>query len=120
MAALGLGHSMSQAFGVVLFLGLNSSLATQISQAYGQGKLKLCGQYVMRAQMNNLMLFVPIAFLMAMSGHIFQMIGQPAEVGLMASQFLWVSLPHILFTEIFDVKKQQLVSYRLSSVQMFA
>ena len=39
MAGLGLGHAITQCFGIMVFLGLNSSLATQVSQAYGLNKL---------------------------------------------------------------------------------
>ena len=35
LAGLGLGHAISQCLGIMIFLGLNSSLATNISQAYG-------------------------------------------------------------------------------------
>ena len=31
IAGLGLGHSVTQCFGIMVFLGLNSSLATEIS-----------------------------------------------------------------------------------------
>lgn len=70
--------------------------------------------------MNNLMLFVPIAFLMTMSGELFKMTGQPAEVSHIASRLLWVLLPHILFTAMFDVQKHLMNSFRLSSVHMIA
>ena len=49
MAGLGLGHSITQCFGIMIFLGLNSSLATNLSQAYGLNKLQLCGQYMNQA-----------------------------------------------------------------------
>ena len=49
LAGLGLGHSVTQCLGIMVFLGLNSSLATNISQAYGLNKLPLCGQYMNQA-----------------------------------------------------------------------
>ena len=46
LAGMGLGRAITESMGIMIFLGLNSSLATNISQAYGLQKLQLCGQYV--------------------------------------------------------------------------
>ena len=46
LAGLGLGHSVIQALGIMILIGLNSALQTQISFAYGQKKLTLCQKYV--------------------------------------------------------------------------
>ena len=61
-----------------------------------------------------------MAFLLSMSGHIFALVGQKEEVSNIAVKFLWAILPHILFTEMFDIHKHQLNCYRLSYVQMVA
>lgn len=37
-----------------------------------------------------------------------------------AVRFIWVAMPHVLFTEMFDIHKHQLNCYRLSYVQMSA
>ena len=46
LAGLGLGHSVIQALGIMILIGLNSALQTQISFAFGQKKLTLCQKYV--------------------------------------------------------------------------
>ena len=46
IAGLGLGQTVTQCLGIMIFLGLNSSLATKMSKAYGLKKLQLCGQYM--------------------------------------------------------------------------
>ena len=48
------------------------------------------------------------------------MIGQDPEVSDIAQQFIWASLPHLLFTATFDVQKHQLNCFRLSYLQMIA
>ena len=61
---LGIGQAISQCCGILIFLGLNSALSTQLSQAYGQEKLLLCGLFVNQAHILNIILFIPLAALM--------------------------------------------------------
>ena len=104
-AGLGLGHSISQSLGVMIFLGLNSALATHLSQAYGRRNLDLCGRYMNQMRLKNLCLFVPVAILLANMGYILDLIGQDEGVTTEAVKFLWASLPHIFFTQLFDIQK---------------
>ena len=46
LAGLGLGQTVTQCLGIMIFFGLNSSLATKMSKAYGLKKLQLCGHYM--------------------------------------------------------------------------
>ena len=51
LAGLSLGHSAIQALGIMILIGLNSALQTQVSFAYGQKKLTLCQKYVNQTHM---------------------------------------------------------------------
>lgn len=63
---------------------------------------------------------MPIALLLSASGLIFNIIGQDEKVSDIAVTFIRVALPHVLFTEMFDIQKHQLNCYRLSYIQMSA
>ena len=94
IAGLGLGQSLSQALGIMIFLGLNSALSTQISQAYGlsqssgvcnsESALKLCGHYVNQAYIQNWVLFIPIGLMLANMQFFFELIGQDSTVAMYA------------------------------------
>ena len=73
-----------------------------------------------RAHIQNLILFLPITLLLSASGYFFNLLGQNEEVSTIAVNLIWVLMPHVLFTEMFDIQKHQLNSYRLSYVQMSA
>lgn len=103
MAGLGLGHCITQALGITIYLGFNSRLATIISQAYGVGNLQLCGQYVNEAHWQNLCLFIPISFVMATIAIFFTQLGQSPEVASIAATFIFAGMPHVFFTQMFDV-----------------
>ena len=94
----------------MVLLGLNSALATLIAQAYGLGKLQLCGQYVSNAHFLNMVIFVPMAAFLANMGQPFRWMGQDPIVVDQAEKFIWASLPHIIFAASFEVQKHQLNS----------
>ena len=75
LAGLGLGYAITNLFGILILLGLNTALQTKISHAYGQMKLSLCQTYVYRAHFLIIMLFVPIIFVLASSESILLAIG---------------------------------------------
>ena len=61
--------------GIMIFLGLNSALATQLSQAYGCKDLVLCGHYMNRAHIKNILLFLPMLAMLCLMGSFFTMVG---------------------------------------------
>lgn len=62
------------------------------------------------------MIFVPVAVALANFYPVFILLGQSEESANIATWFLRASLPHILFTEMFDIQKHLLNSYRLPYV----
>lgn len=46
LAAVGMGNMIINMCGVAPFYGLNSALETLVSQAWGAGNKKLCGEYL--------------------------------------------------------------------------
>jgi Na+-driven multidrug efflux pump len=46
LSIVGLGDMFIKIFGVGTFFGLNSSVETLVSQAYGAGNLHMCGVYL--------------------------------------------------------------------------
>ena len=84
MAGLGLGHTISQALGVMIFLGLNQGLSTKLSQAYGSGQilqnLRLCGHYMNQAYLKNILIFLPLSLALGNIKFFLNWIGQDPEV----------------------------------------
>lgn len=76
VAAVGLGNMYFNTFGLAVYLGLNQTLLTLSSQAYGQGNLVLCGVYQNRARIVCTLAFIPITVIMFFSKEVFKLIGQ--------------------------------------------
>ena len=64
LAALGLAHISFNLFALQPMLGANSALETFVSQAYGAGDLKECGNYLNRGRLVLIMIYVPALVIM--------------------------------------------------------
>ena len=67
-----------------------------------------------------MIIFVPLAIILACMGSILKLTGQSPEVSQIAGSFVMAALPHILFTQLFDIHKHLMNSYRLAYLQMLA
>ena len=82
--------------------------------------LRLCGYYVNKAYMQNLLLFVPIALLLGNMSFFMDIFDVNPEVSNLAQLFIWGTLPHVLFTALFEIYRVQLICYKKSFTQMLA
>ena len=82
--------------------------------------LRLCGYYMNKAYMQNMLLFVPIAILLGNMSFFMDIFDVNPEVSNLAQHFIWGTLPHVLFTALFEIHKVQLICYQKSFTQMLA
>lgn len=64
LSVVGLGDMVLKIFGISVFFGLNSSVETLVSQAYGAGNLHMCGVYRWTGRLIVVIAFVPVAVIM--------------------------------------------------------
>lgn len=65
LAGVGLAYVYMNIFTVML-LGINTGVVTLVSQTYGQGNLRLCGNYINRGRVVVGLAYLPAAFMLAM------------------------------------------------------
>ena len=75
LAAVGMGNIIINMCAVGPYVGINSSLETLVSQAYGANNMRLCGVYLQRGRVMNLVMYIPIFMLLIFSGQILRMLG---------------------------------------------
>ena len=80
LAAVGMGNIFLNMFAVGQYTGLNSSLEVLVSQAFGSGKLDLCGIYLQRGRQMVFLYFVPLFIVLALSGKILRLFDQDESV----------------------------------------
>ena len=61
-----------------------------------------------------------MAILLACCGFFFRMLGLNPDVSKTAAKFIKAALPHILFTQMFDIHRHQKNSFRLAYMHMIA
>ena len=99
---------------------MNGAAETLVSQAYGNGQLKLCGVHFNRGRLILTAFFIPLATLLMFSEHILIFIGQDPVVSAHTQEFLRYTLPAIYFYCMFDLTKRFLNCMTISWVPMTA
>jgi len=66
-ATLGLATLFMNSLIATIQVGFNGSLSTLVSQAFGQKDLRLCGLYLNRQLILNVLIFIPMVVLMMFS-----------------------------------------------------
>lgn len=84
LAGVGLANMYVNISVVAVIVGLNSALATLISQSHGQGNMKLCGIYLNRARIVIFLIQIPLTGLLLGSKQIFMAIGIQEEQAMYA------------------------------------
>lgn len=75
MAAIGLGNTLISLAGDAVLVGLNCALNTFVSQAYGAGRIELCGVYLWRARIVLICAFILCSPIFIFSRQIFLALG---------------------------------------------
>lgn len=106
MAAIGMGNVLIGMFCMAFCFGLNGTLESKVSMAYGSKDYEMCALWLNRGRMINTFLMLPIAVLFFQSGNILKSIGQDEEVADMAAQFTIYLIPGTWAMVQFDATKR--------------
>ena len=63
LAGVGVGSVLVLVFLITVYMGLNAAQDTLTSQAFGNGNIQLCGEYLNRGLVIVLVSFLPIALI---------------------------------------------------------
>ena len=97
LAGVGLATTLINLCILTPINGMNGTVETFVSQAYGANNIHLCGVYVNRGRLINLVMFIPVAILLCFSESILIMLGQDAQVSMYASKYIMLCLPGTFF-----------------------
>jgi Na+-driven multidrug efflux pump len=75
MAGIGMGNALIGSFCMAFCYGLNGTLESKISQAFGAEDFEGCGQWLNRSRIINTLIMIPIAILFLSSGYLLKLIG---------------------------------------------
>ena len=75
MAGIGMGNVLIGMFCMAFCFGLNGTLESKVSQAYGAKDYVMCGIWLNRGRMIASFLMLPIGILFLTAGHLLKFIG---------------------------------------------
>lgn len=76
LAGVGMGNITQNFFALTIAYGLNGTLESLISQAYGAGNLDLCGVYLNRSRVVLLAFMAPMLLILLNTESLLTLIGQ--------------------------------------------
>lgn len=76
MAGVGMGYVMVGTFCIAFCFGLNGTLESKVSQAYGNEHYKECGQWLNKGRVINTLVMLPILILFCSTSFLLKLIGQ--------------------------------------------
>lgn len=123
LAAIGLGQTWANAFGIVILISLNGGFVTLAAQAFGAGKHRLLGIFYQKCLVIYAILVIPLGIFLFFSDSLMIALGIEEEVARLAGKFLRCSLPAFLAQAFYDCTKNLLVAqnifYYQASIQIF-
>jgi Na+-driven multidrug efflux pump len=93
MAGMGMGHVCYSACSVAFCFGLNGTLESKCSQAYGSQNYEQCGVWLNRGRTINTFLMIPISILFCMTKYLLISIGQNEVMAEDARYFCILMIP---------------------------
>jgi MATE family multidrug resistance protein len=114
LAGVGLGSMILGMFCRHVLAGINCAQETLVSQAYGNGQLKLSGIYYNRGFFIMSLVYVPLAVLLSFSFPFLIAIGQNEAVATYATEYIFPMIPAMYFLGLFDLSRRYLTCLQYS------
>ena len=118
-AAVGLGNLIVNVFANSVAIGFNGCLDTLVSQAYGSGNYRLCGVYTNRVRVVNLVFFVAISGVLALTETLLVAFGQDPETAAMAQTYVVSFIPGVFFILQWQLTNRFLQAQGIFRPQMY-
>eukprot|EP00347_Sterkiella_histriomuscorum_P003491 403364095 len=119
LAIFGLASVTNSLFLMSVSIAFNNALSTLISQAHGQKEPRLCSLYLNRQLILNVMIYLPIIFMLLFSEYIYLLIGQEPRIAREASHFSFLVIPGLFFFGIYHTYSKYLAGQREVRFSMF-
>lgn len=103
---VGMGNMLNNMIVFAGTEGLNSTLETLISSAFGARKYEVCGVLLNRGKIVCTMLFVPIIFIFYFSDKILIALNQNEEIARIARDYCCLTIPGVWAMAMFDATRR--------------
>ena len=108
MAGVGIANMFLNVIGLSVMFGVNGTLNTVVSQAFGQENYKLCGVYLNRARIIVTLLQVPLLAILFNARPLFDVLGFSDEAAFYSEQYIQIVAPGLYINALNDANKRML------------
>lgn len=109
MAAVGLGNLFLALCCRYILAGMNSAVETFVSQAYGQGELRLAGAFLNRGLVIMTAVYLTLVPILLAAKHIFIAVGVDAKVSAYSYEYMLPMIPALYLPGLFDLLRRFLI-----------
>ena len=119
MAGIGMGNVLIGTFFMAFCFGLNGTLESKVSQAYGSKNFEMCGVWLNRGRIINTLIMLPIMILFALSEKMLVAIDMDPEVSRHAKNYCCLMIPGVWAMIQFDATKRFCTSQFKSTLPFY-
>lgn len=105
LAGVGLGTLYVNIFCQSIILGLNAAVATLVSQSYGAGNIRKCGDYLNRGRVIAIVAFIPVIVVLLLCEDFLVLIGMDPVASKYAQVYTYALIPAMFFHSQFDATR---------------
>ena len=119
LASVGLGNMVINVTSYSIGIGLNSALDTLVTQAYGDKQYYLCGCYLNRGRIIQLLAWIPQIFILLNTKSILMFLGQEEVTSAAAETYVIVLMPGMFAIVQFEIVRRFLQGMKIFSLTMY-
>ena len=113
VATLGLSVLTLNAFIIAPGYGILGGIDVLVATAYGNKQYYLCGVYLNRARIIQLLVTLPFMILLIFCKPLFKIMGQDPKVSEMSQLYVWISLPGMIGALQFQATKRFMMAQKV-------
>ena len=113
VATLGLSVLTLNAFIIAPGYGILGGIDVLVATAYGNKQYYLCGVYLNRARIIQLLVTLPFMILLIFCKPLFKFMGQDPKVSEMSQLYVWISLPGMIGALQFQATKRFMMAQKV-------
>lgn len=110
MAGVGMANMYMNITCLSILFGINMTLNTVVSQAFGFGDYRMCGIYLNRARIIVSIIFVPLSLFLLQTERIFILVGFDRSASHYSQLYINLLIPGLYFMGILDSNRRFLNS----------
>lgn len=102
IAGFSTGQVLLDVFYIMIIISFNLTIFSLVPPALGANDTKLCGVYLMRGRITNIVISIPLLLLLFCANKILESLGTDSAVAQVSGEYILYSLPAMIIFAMYD------------------